>query len=80
MIVRGLLSNPQLLILDGTLDAMDIDSQEIVLNLLNENLPSLSVLLFTHEITLARALPKQYRIENHSLVAAFTERRTRDET
>lgn len=71
MIARALLTKCRLLVVDGTIDAMDERAQQQVVATLREKCPQ-TVLLLTHEGQLARSLPKAARLEEGSL-SLFTD-------
>jgi ABC-type transport system involved in cytochrome bd biosynthesis fused ATPase/permease subunit len=68
MVARGLLARPRLLVIDGTLDAMDHESQVLMLDVLRTDVPDLTVLLLTHELSLARSLPRAFEIRDRAIV------------
>lgn len=66
-IVRALLGNPGLVILDQTLDGIDEDSLQCVLDvLLDPDLPC-SVLALTHDEVIANQFPASYRMQDGRL-------------
>jgi putative ABC transport system ATP-binding protein len=65
---RALLADPELLVIDGTLDSMDETAQAALLKVIARDLPHLTVLLLTHERSLAKSLPKVFSIESGTVI------------
>jgi ATP-binding cassette subfamily B protein len=53
-IARALYARPQILILDEATSAMDMETEQFVLSLLNKFLPDLSILCITHRLHILR--------------------------
>lgn len=68
MVARGILAKPRLLILDGTVDAIDEHSRKkLLLSLLSRDWAATTVVL-THEEDILRLFQKVYRLDNGALV------------
>ncbi len=66
-IARALYFNREILILDESLNAIDTKtSKKIVKNIL-KNYPSLTIILITHSLELAKMMKKKYKLENKKL-------------
>ncbi|HMO19265.1 MAG TPA: ATP-binding cassette domain-containing protein [Oligoflexia bacterium] len=64
MVARGILNNPRLLILDGTLDLIDEKARKHILNSLFSPACPWTTLVFTHEEDILKQFPVAYTISN----------------
>jgi putative ABC transport system ATP-binding protein len=68
MIARAVLMDPRLIIIDGMLDGIDESTVEGLLNELTGPTARWSLLVVTHETTIAQHFSTSYRLHEGSLV------------
>lgn len=72
-LARALWKNPQLLLLDEPTAALDQETEQFVLNLLQSVKSRMGVLLLTHRQTAECGADRVYRIKNHSSIVLPTQ-------